>query len=53
VGPDNSDYYNAPGSLRYLLEIYPKIKPTDPQPLECIQYPGEILYVPAGKSASM
>jgi hypothetical protein len=48
VGPDNSDYYNAPGPLRYLLEIYPKIKPTDPHPLECIQYPGEIIYVPGG-----
>lgn len=48
VGPHDDDYYTAPSSLRWLLEVYPNIKNHHIKPLECIQRPGETLFIPSG-----
>lgn len=48
VGPHDDDYYNAPSSLRWLLEVYTKIKKHHIKPLECVQRPGETLFIPSG-----
>mgnify|MGYP002390796277 CR=1 FL=1 len=47
VGPDDADYYTAPAPLRWYLEVYPKIDGNkEPAPIECVQYEGDIIYVP-------
>ncbi|KAN0009004.1 hypothetical protein ACTFIU_008894 [Dictyostelium citrinum] len=39
--------YGSPPSLLWLLEVYPYIPP-DYRPIECIQEPGETIFVPGG-----
>lgn len=47
VGPDDADYYTAPAPLRWYLEVYPQIEhKKEPMPIECVQYAGDIIYVP-------
>ncbi|GAM26611.1 hypothetical protein SAMD00019534_097860 [Acytostelium subglobosum LB1] len=40
-------FYGSPGSLLWLLEVYPYLPP-DQRPIECIQNPGETIFVPGG-----
>ncbi|EGC32612.1 hypothetical protein DICPUDRAFT_155396 [Dictyostelium purpureum] len=39
--------YGSPPSLLWLLEVYPYLPP-DYRPIECIQEPGETIFVPGG-----
>jgi len=46
VGDDSqSDYYESPEAAKWLLEYYPKCKD---KAIECVQKPGEIIFVPSG-----
>eukprot|EP01120_Amphizonella_sp_Union-15-10_P006336 TRINITY_DN2017_c0_g1_i1.p1 TRINITY_DN2017_c0_g1~~TRINITY_DN2017_c0_g1_i1.p1 ORF type:complete len:460 (-),score=75.50 TRINITY_DN2017_c0_g1_i1:63-1442(-) len=47
VGPDDSEYYNAPSPIKWYLEHYPCLTP-DARPLECIHKEGEVLFIPSG-----
>ncbi|KAH7295900.1 hypothetical protein KP509_27G069900 [Ceratopteris richardii] len=38
---------DSPTSLQWWLDVYPALRNED-KPLECIQYPGETIYVPSG-----
>ncbi|EGG15302.1 transcription factor jumonji [Cavenderia fasciculata] len=40
-------FYGSPPSLLWLLEVYPYLPP-DQKPIECIQNPGETIFVPGG-----
>lgn len=48
VGPHDDDYYDAPSSLKWLMSIYPLILRKELKPLECLQLPGETLFLPSG-----
>lgn len=48
VGPHDDDYYDAPSSLKWLMNIYPLILRKELKPLECLQLPGETLFLPSG-----
>lgn len=48
VGPDDDDYYNAPSSLKWLLEVYPKIVHPEMKPYECHQLADELIFIPSG-----
>lgn len=47
AGAQNSISYSAPNAFRWYIEVYPTLKPEE-RPLELIQEPGEIIFVPAG-----
>mmetsp|Transcript_13995 Transcript_13995/g.15463 ORF Transcript_13995/g.15463 Transcript_13995/m.15463 type:complete len:485 (-) Transcript_13995:110-1564(-) len=47
VGPDDSEYYNAPCPIKWYTETYPTLKP-DQMPLECLHKEGEMLFIPSG-----
>ncbi|KAF2070518.1 hypothetical protein CYY_008166 [Polysphondylium violaceum] len=49
VGIDDVEekFYGSPPSLLWLLEVYPYLPP-DQRPIECIQEPGETIFVPGG-----
>eukprot|EP01133_Synstelium_polycarpum_P008167 gene8167-9601_t len=40
-------FYGSPPSLLWLLEVYPYLPP-DQKPIECIQLPGETIFIPGG-----
>ena len=40
-------HYAAPKAFRWFLEVYPFLKPEE-KPIELIQEPGEIIFVPSG-----
>ncbi|KAJ1558393.1 hypothetical protein HK096_001405 [Nowakowskiella sp. JEL0078] len=44
---DGSNYFKSPTSLLWYLEIYPYLPP-DRKPIEIVQEPGQIIFVPAG-----
>lgn len=46
VGPDNSDYYDAPTAIKWLLKVYPTLK-EEQKPVECIQYAGDTIFIPS------
>jgi ribosomal protein L16 Arg81 hydroxylase len=39
--------YSAPKPFRWFFEVYPFLKPEE-RPIELIQEPGEIIFVPSG-----
>jgi hypothetical protein len=43
----NTEYYAAPEVMKWYVEYYPFLKP-DEIPLEGIQEPGEVIFVPSG-----
>lgn len=43
----DKDSYAAPKPIRWYIEVYPHLKPEE-RPIELIQEPGEIIFVPAG-----
>jgi len=46
VGPDNSDYYDAPIATKWFMKIYPTL-PKEQKPIECLHYPGETIFIPS------
>lgn len=47
VGPDNSDYYDAPTAVKWYMKVFPQVPKAD-RPQECLQEPGELFFVPSG-----
>jgi len=48
VGPDNSDYYDAPIATKWYMDVYPTITKAEEKPIECLHYPGETIFIPSG-----
>jgi len=47
VGDDTkSDYYESPEAIKWFLDFYPKCNKS--QAIECVQRPGEIIFIPSG-----
>eukprot|EP00026_Physarum_polycephalum_P002264 Phypoly_transcript_02270.p1 GENE.Phypoly_transcript_02270~~Phypoly_transcript_02270.p1 ORF type:complete len:908 (+),score=182.89 Phypoly_transcript_02270:120-2726(+) len=47
LAPTGEHVFISPPSLLWLLEVYPQLA-EDEKPIECIQNPGEVIFVPAG-----
>jgi len=47
VGPDDSEYYDAPYPIKWYTEYYPFLKKEE-MPLECLHGEGEVLFIPSG-----
>lgn len=47
VSPSGEHIYVSPSSMLWLLEVYPFLQ-DDEKPIECIQNPGEVIFVPGG-----
>ncbi|KAJ7561350.1 hypothetical protein O6H91_03G025100 [Diphasiastrum complanatum] len=44
---DGDVHFEGPTSLQWWMDVYPFLKDED-KPLECTQFPGEIIFVPSG-----